>query len=156
MSAATEIAELLLKRGETVATAESCTGGLISAGFTALPGSSDWFKGGIVSYANEAKMALLSVSERTLEEQGAVSPECALEMVAGACEAVNTHWAVAVTGIAGPGGGTSAKPVGLVYIAVKGPGCHLVTKNIFPGDRDAVRASTVETAMGMLLNQLKG
>lgn len=155
MSSAEEIAKLLMSRGETVATAESCTGGLISAAFTALPGSSDWYMGGVVSYANKAKMALLSVSAETLEERGAVSPECALEMVAGACRAVNTDWAVAVTGIAGPGGGSPDKPVGLVYIAVKGPQCHLVTKNFFKGDREAVRASTVETAMGMLIDQLK-
>lgn len=154
MSLVEQIAKLLLKRGETAATAESCTGGLISAGFTALPGSSDWFKGGIVSYANEAKMRLLSVSEVTLKDCGAVSPECALEMVSGACEAVNTDWAVAVTGIAGPGGGSEEKPVGLVYISLKGPGCHLVTKNLFTGDRDEVRNATVNTAMQMLLEQL--
>ncbi len=150
-----EIADLLLASGETVSTAESCTGGLIGGAFTALPGSSSWYSGGIISYANEAKMNLLAVPEELLETVGAVSPEVA-EAMGVACNAVlRTDWAISVTGIAGPGGGTEGKPVGLVYIGVASINNVTVTKNIFAGDRDEVRRATIEKALSMLKEQLE-
>lgn len=116
---AEEVLALLQDNGDTLATAESCTGGLVSKLVTDIPGSSEVFKGGIVAYSNEIKVKLLGVSETTLEKHGAVSAECALEMVNGVAERLGTTAAIATTGIAGPDGGTPEKPVGMVYIAVK-------------------------------------
>ncbi len=149
-----KIAELLQSRNETVATAESCTGGLISASFTALAGSSNWFTGGMVTYSNEAKQKLLSVSPEIFDLHGAVSEECAREMAKGARSSLETDWAISVTGIAGPGGGSIQKPVGLVYIGLAGPLGVTVTKNIFPGGRDSVRKATVEKAVSLLLDSI--
>lgn len=122
-----------------VVTVESCTGGLIAAALTSVAGSSAFFYGGFVTYANEAKIAL-GVSHTTLEQHGAVSAQTALEMAACVKDA---HFVIAVTGIAGPDGGTPDKPVGLVYIAINTE----VREFRFTGDRDAVRAQTVEAAL---------
>ncbi|MEG0647856.1 MAG: competence/damage-inducible protein A [Bacteroides sp.] len=111
------IGDLLRKKGITVSTAESCTGGSIAARLTSVPGSSDYFKGAIVAYANEVKTTLLHVSERTLEEHGAVSEQTVVEMVRGAMDTLKTDCAVATSGVAGPSGGTKEKPVGTVWIA---------------------------------------
>ena len=111
-----EVARLLLERKLMLVTAESCTGGFIAKVLTDLPGSSAWFDAGVVTYSYEAKEALLGVNPRTLERTGAVSEETVLEMVSGALARFGAGAAVAVTGIAGPGGGTEGKPVGTVWI----------------------------------------
>lgn len=142
-----DISRLLRQRGMTFGTAESCTGGMIGAALTDLPGSSDIFMGGIISYANEIKHHLLGVSQEILDSKGAVSRECAEAMVRGATRVLGTDTAVAVTGIAGPGGGTDLKPVGLVFIATKVNDQVLVTENHFKGDRAAVRKRTCAAAL---------
>ncbi len=131
-----------------LATAESCTGGWIAKLMTDIPGSSAWFEGGLVTYSYEAKEAFLGVRPQTLEQHGAVSEETVVEMVSGALARFGATVAVAVTGIAGPGGGTLDKPVGSVWIGWKRRGgythsqlCH------FDGDRDAVRRQTVARAL---------
>ena len=111
------IGNLLREKNLTVSTAESCTGGSIAAKLTSVPGSSDYFKGGIVAYSNEIKESLLGVSSETLKKQGAVSEETVIEMVNGAMKALKTDCAVSTSGIAGPSGGTKEKPVGTVWIA---------------------------------------
>lgn len=111
------IGDLLRKKGITLSTAESCTGGSIAARLTSVAGSSDYFKGAVVAYANEVKTSLLNVSPQTLAEQGAVSEKTVIEMVKGAMNTLKTDCAVATSGIAGPGGGTNEKPVGTVWIA---------------------------------------
>lgn len=112
-----QIGELLRKKGLTFSTAESCTGGGISARITSVPGSSAYFKGSVVAYSNEVKINLLNVSEDTLKAYGAVSREVVVEMVKGAMNALKTECAVATSGIAGPDGGTLAKPVGTIWLA---------------------------------------
>lgn len=145
------IAEKLNKRKETFCTAESCTGGQIAKTVTDLAGISSVFYGGIVSYANEIKEKLLFVRNETLTTFGAVSEQTAREMALGAIDALGTDYSVAVTGIAGPDGGSKAKPVGLVYIACADKtGRVNVKKNLFDGDRASVRNQTVSTALDML------
>jgi nicotinamide-nucleotide amidase len=141
------VLELCRARGLTLATAESCTGGLIAARITSVPGSSDVFVGGVVSYANEVKAAELGVPEQVLREHGAVSPETAAAMADGVRERLHADVGVAVTGIAGPGGGTAAKPVGLVYAHAVGPGGARRSAELnVPGDRETVRSrATVAT-----------
>lgn len=139
-----------------IATAESCTGGLISALLTSISGSSAVFNAGLVTYANSAKIAILGVPEEMLLRDGAVSENVARAMAAGACRAGGAHIAVAVTGIAGPNGGTPEKPVGLVHIAVASEDmATLHRRNLFHGDRDAVRSATVETALDMMIEMLE-
>ncbi len=153
----TERAERLLSlcraEGLRVATAESCTGGLIAACLTEIAGSSDVVDRGFVTYANEAKRDLLGVPDEVLMRVGAVSEEVARAMAAGALARSDADLAVAVTGIAGPGGGTAAKPVGLVHHACAGPsGAVLHRRVVYPGDRGAVRLATVATALDMLID----
>ena len=139
--------------GLRIATAESCTGGLIAACLTDIAGSSDVVDRGFVTYSNEAKNDLLGVPEALLIRVGAVSEEVARAMAAGALERSDAHLAVAVTGIAGPGGGTETKPVGLVHLACAGPGGAVSHRRaVYPGDRGAVRLATVETALDMLID----
>lgn len=142
------VAALLRARGGRLATAESCTGGWIAKTCTDVAGSSDWFESGVVSYSNRAKQTLLDVTATTLATRGAVSRECALEMVAGALAHFEADVAVAVTGIAGPTGGTPAKPVGTVWVAWQQRG-HAARAEVFHfhGDRDAVRRQTVLVAL---------
>lgn len=116
-----EISELLWEREKTVATAESCTGGRIAEAIIAVPGASKYFKGGIISYVNEVKENLLGVDAQVLEEKTAVCEEVARQMVLGACKALNTNYAIAATGIAGPGGGTKEIPVGTIWLACGTP-----------------------------------
>jgi nicotinamide-nucleotide amidase len=133
---------------DTLVTAESCTGGWIAKTVTDVAGSSAWFDCGLAAYSYEAKQALLGVRPQTLEEQGAVSRETAIEMVSGALVHSGATLAVAVTGIAGPGGGTDDKPVGTVWIAWKRRGGYPQAELFhFDGDRDAVRRSTVAEAL---------
>lgn len=158
-------AELLALAGEvaadvqrcrlTVVTAESCTGGWIAKALTDLPGSSAWFDAGVVTYSYEAKEALLGVNPHTLERTGAVSEETALEMVSGALARFGAGLAVAVTGIAGPSGGTPGKPVGTVWIGWKRRGGYGHAQLFqFPGDREAVRRQTVAAALTGLRKML--
>ena len=133
------------------ATAESCTGGGIGYAITSVAGSSEVFNGGVISYSNEAKHSLLGVKTETLDKYGAVSSRTAEEMARGAKEALKSDIAVSVTGIAGPGGGTAEKPVGLVWFGLAGAdGKTRSEKAIFPGDREAVRKATILHALGML------
>lgn len=145
---------ILRARGWTCATAESCTGGGITALLTSIPGSSDYVQGGIVAYANAAKARLLGVSEQTLLERGAVSSECAAEMARGARAAFGVDLALASTGIAGPGGATARKPVGLVYIAVDSPAGTTVRELHLPGDRLSVISAAIVAALELGLETL--
>lgn len=140
--------------GMTITTAESCTGGLISSAITSISGSSDVFEAGFVTYSNEIKSEVLGVEKSVLRENGAVSAECASQMAMGALEAADADAAVAVTGIAGPGGGTETKPVGLVYIAVataEEEGAFVESFEFGNIGRDQVRRETVKEALEMLL-----
>jgi PncC family amidohydrolase len=139
----------------TVATAESLTGGNVSARITAISGSSSYFLGGIVAYSNAAKASLLGVAEETLATRGAVSAECAREMAEGARRAFGADLAVATTGIAGPSGATERKPVGLVYIALAGPDGVTTEEFRFPGGRAVVTDASTEAALLMLLRGLE-
>lgn len=144
------VADILVKRGLTFTTAESCTGGLISARIVNVSGVSAVFKGGFVTYANEAKVKLLGVKEETLTQFGAVSEQTAREMVTGAAQAMEADVAVAVTGIAGPDGGTKEKPVGLVYIGYYVCGEVHVKEYHFAGNRTEIRENTAQTALKQL------
>ena len=142
-------------RGWRIATAESCTGGLVAAALTEIAGSSDVFTCGLVTYSNAAKMALLGVAEATLAAHGAVSAQTAREMALGALKATGADIAVSITGIAGPGGGSEAKPVGLVHFACAYPGgISLVERRFGDLGRSAVRRASVEQALGMLAQAL--
>jgi len=141
------VGELLRERHATSATAESCTGGLIAARLTDAPGSSDYFRGGLVAYANDVKSGELGVSAATLAARGAVSEETALEMARGARDRFGTDYAISATGIAGPGGGTAEKPVGTVWIAVAAPGGARARLLSQPGDRALIRGWTVASAL---------
>jgi nicotinamide-nucleotide amidase len=145
---AQEVADEALRQRLMLVTAESCTGGWIAKTLTDLAGSSAWFHAGVVTYSYEAKEALLGVNPRTLEATGAVSEEIALEMVSGAMARFDAGAAVAVTGIAGPSGGTTEKPVGTVWISWKRRGGYGHARVFhFAGDRDAVRRQSVAAAL---------
>jgi nicotinamide-nucleotide amidase len=141
----------LQQRQWMLATAESCTGGLIAGACTDLSGSSNWFERGFVSYSNAAKTELLGVDAALTVRHGAVSAEVAQAMAAGALMHSKAQVAVAVTGVAGPTGGTADKPVGLVWFGLALPGQVLTEKMHFPGDRAAVRAATVQHALRRLV-----
>jgi nicotinamide-nucleotide amidase len=145
----------LLQRGWRVATAESCTGGGIAAAITAVPGSSSWFEYGMVSYANSAKQKLLGVREAVLEKEGAVSEAVVIEMARGAIALSAANIVVAVSGVAGPGGGSPEKPVGTVWFAwVKATGETNTELKNFGGDRAAVQEQSVIFALQGLINHL--
>jgi nicotinamide-nucleotide amidase len=147
---------LLAASGLTLALAESCTGGMIAARITSVPGSSDYFLGGVVAYDNRVKQGLLGVSGQTLELKGAVSSETAREMALGACRALRADLGLSVTGIAGPGGGTPQKPVGLVHFALaRGAGVVAGREFIFPGLRQAVRNGAAICALQLLRSYLE-
>ncbi len=152
IAAAIRVLELCRAQGLTVATAESCTGGLVSGALTEIAGSSDVVDRAFVTYSNAAKIAMLGVSQTTLGTVGAVSAETAREMVAGLLRAAGTSLGVSVTGIAGPGGGSQAKPVGLVHFAAKrADGRMIERREVFAGqDRSGVRRLAVLTALDML------
>jgi len=149
------VGRLLLERDETLAVAESCTGGWMSKVITDIAGSSKWFSGGLVTYSNELKMNLLGVSQQTLNINGAVSARTVEEMAVGTIKHCHTDWGIAVSGIAGPGGGREDKPVGTVYIAWAYSHHLLIhTRVHFPGDRDNVRRLAVIEALSGLKEQL--
>ncbi len=154
MSLEARVGEVLRQRNLTLALAESCTGGLIASLVTDVPGSSDYFLASLVTYANSSKVALLGVSERTLREHGAVSEEAAREMASGARKVTGADVGLSATGIAGPGGATSRKPVGLVHFALDVRGEVTADKVVFPGDRQAVKRAAAEHALGMLIDRL--
>ena len=155
---ALKLKELALARRATVGTAESCTGGLIAAAITAVPGSSEYFLGGVVSYANSVKAKLLGVPEEILGTVGAVSGECARFMAQGAATALGADWAVSVTGVAGPDGGSAEKPVGTVWFAVSnarsGETKALLRK--FAGDRAMIRERSRAKALELLWRGILG
>lgn len=145
------LADLLRARGEKLASAESCTGGLIAAACTAVAGSSDWFERGFVTYSNESKTALIGVPAALIAAHGAVSEPVVLAMAAGALAHSPADWSVAVTGIAGPGGAVPGKPVGTVWLALGHRGqAPLNWRLLLSGDRTAVRMQTVQRALDAL------
>jgi len=151
MTTEAELIARLAERGWLLALAESCTGGLVAALLTGVPGASTVFLGGVVAYANDVKRDLLGVPGATLETVGAVSTEVALAMAQSARRIFHAHLAAAITGIAGPGGGTPDKPVGLVFVAVAGPHGECAERLLFTGDRDAIRRQAADAALRMLL-----
>jgi nicotinamide-nucleotide amidase len=148
---ALRLGRALLVHGWRAATAESCTGGWIAKVLTDIPGSSSWFECGVVTYSNAAKIGLLGVSRELLEAHGAVSEPVARAMADGARARLQADVAVAVTGVAGPDGGTPEKPVGTVWFAWTGPSGTSAERRVFAGDRAAVRRQTVAFALERLL-----
>lgn len=150
-----EISQLLWEMNKTVSTAESCTGGRIAEAIIAVPGASKYFKGGIVSYVDEVKMSLLGVSGDLLAEKTAVCEEVAQQMVAGACRTLNTDYAIAATGVAGPGGGTKENPVGTIWLACGTPGKQITMKVVEDHGRDINLAIATNKAMELFLDFLR-
>lgn len=148
------VGQLLLQQHLTLATAESCTGGLIGHRLTNVPGSSEYFPGGIIAYANEIKERVLGVSRQTLDTHGAVSAETAIEMARGARRVLGVDLAVSVTGIAGPGGGTAEKPIGVVYVALAAPDFVRVEKFVWDQDREGNKWESSEAALRLAQNYL--
>jgi PncC family amidohydrolase len=146
----------LRERGWTVAAAESCTGGLVTSLLTELPGSSDYVLGGVVAYADEVKEELLGVPGELLRSHGAVSGPVAEAMARGVRSLLGTEVGVAITGIAGPGGGSNEKPVGTVWFGVDGPHGSSTELRRFPGDRSQVRRAAVEHALTLLIQAARG
>ena len=145
----------LIAQGANVSAAESCTGGLILSALTDCAGSSAYVEGGLVTYSNEAKMRMLAVREDTLSRQGAVSEATAAEMALGARAIFGTDYALSATGIAGPGGGTAEKPVGLTFIGLAGPdGLLQVERRVWDGDRAFNKVASAEAALRLLLEAL--
>ena len=150
------VGELLRRRGLRLATAESCTGGLLSHLITNVPGSSTYFMGGVVSYAYEAKVRLLGVRWSTLEKYGAVSQETALEMASGVRKALAADVGVSISGIAGPGGGTPEKPVGLTWIGLSTSDVDEAWSYTWKGDRLQVKEQSAQQALQLLVDYLGG
>jgi nicotinamide-nucleotide amidase len=151
---ASTLGQVARARGARIATAESCTGGLVAGAITAVAGSSDWFESGFVTYSNAAKTAQLAVPPATIDRFGAVSEETARAMAKGALRTGAAQWAVAVTGIAGPAGGTPGKPVGTVCFAWAGPPGTQSCRSQLSGDRAAIRRESVRIALQGLIDRL--
>lgn len=141
--------DALRARGWTLALAESCTGGMVAMRVTAVPGASDVFPGGVVCYANAVKRDVLGVPQEVLDRYGAVSGPCAVAMAEGARKRLGADIAVSVTGIAGPGGGTAEKPVGLVFIGVSTASCAEAVRHVFSGDRQSIRQQAASAALAL-------
>jgi len=155
MTAAADLLERYRRAGRKIVTAESCTGGLVAGALTDIAGSSDVVERGFVTYSNEAKTELLGVPAEMIAKHGAVSAQVARAMAEGALEHSHADVAVSVTGIAGPGGATAGKPVGLVYFGLAAKGAETrVERHQFPGDRAAVRGASVEAALQLLAEAL--
>jgi PncC family amidohydrolase len=142
---------LAISKGVTVATAESCTGGLVGHCITAVAGSSGYYLGGVISYADSVKVGLIGVPRPTIDRHGAVSAQAAVAMAEGVRDRTGSDVAVAVTGVAGPDGGTAAKPVGLTYVAVAGPRGPEVRRHLWDGDRAANKERSAEAALELLI-----
>lgn len=151
-----KIGKLLRERGLTLALAESCTGGLVSDRITNIPGSSEYFRGGVVVYAYEAKVSILHVAWDTLNKFGAVSEQTVLEMARGARTALNADIAASISGIAGPGGGTESKPVGTVCLALAAPQGEWTRTRHFSGSRAQIKAASADAALQLVLDYLEG
>jgi len=149
-----QIAQALTARGWGLATAESCTGGLIGHLLTERPGSSAYFAGGVISYSDAIKQQALGVREETLKTHSAISAECALEMARGVRAALAAHVGLSATGLAGPDGGTASKPVGLVYIGLSSPLGEAVERHLWPHDRSGNKWATADAALRLLLRHL--
>lgn len=155
-SAAKLLGAVLSSSGRTVAVAESCTGGLLGGAITSIPGSSLYFSGGVVAYGNSAKISVLGVPPALIAARGAVSREVALAMAEGVLALFRADLAIAVTGVAGPGGGSRGKPVGTVWVAVVAPGgVRYAHRFRFPGGREAVRRETVKASLGAAIDLLQ-
>jgi PncC family amidohydrolase len=150
------VRKVLTENGRTLATAESCTGGLLGDRITGVPGSSAYYMGGVIAYANEVKENLLGVSKETMIAHGAVSEETALEMARGVRKALQADYGLSVTGVAGPGGGSPEKPVGLTWVGVSGPEGDRAAKFIYPGDRDQNKHAAVDSVLELLLKVVAG
>jgi nicotinamide-nucleotide amidase len=150
-----EIGDRLRSRGTTLSTAESCTGGLLGHVLTNLPGSSDWYVGGVVAYANRLKTGLLNVSEALIEREGAVSEGCVRAMVKSVCALTGSGCGMAITGIAGPGGGTAVKPVGTVWIGWSLEGRVWAERFRFTGSREEIKLQSVRGALEELKEKLE-
>ena len=144
------IGNLLKKSGKTLSVAESCTGGFLGHRITAIPGSSDYFAGGLIAYADRIKTDRLGVSKTTLKRSGAVSEDTAKEMARNVRRLFKTDFGVSVTGIAGPGGGSKKKPVGLVYVAAAGAKKTLCKKYLFRGSRQDIKSRSAKAALALL------
>jgi len=155
MDEETCIGPLLRRRAATLATAESCTGGLIGHLVTNVSGSSYYFLGGVMAYSNAVKQNLLGVRAETLETDGAVSESTAIQMARGVCRLLRADYGLAVTGIAGPTGATPGKPVGLAYIALSGPDVERCERHVWDGDRVANKVFSARRALRMLIEHLE-
>jgi PncC family amidohydrolase len=149
------LAQHMSKKHLTLSVAESCTGGKIAVEIVRLPNVSGFFLGGIVSYSNAAKTSLLAVPAITIEKHGAVSAQTALKMAKGVRKALRSQWGIAVTGIAGPKGGSKEKPVGLVFYAVVGPKVAVCENQVFKGGRHQIQNQAAQAAVRLLLKTLK-
>ena len=150
------VAKLLLEHKKTVSVAESCTGGLLGKFLTDIPGSSAYFKQGWITYTNESKINLLGVESKTLEQHGAVSEKTVEQMVHGAKQRAGTDYAISISGVAGPDGGSDDKPVGTVCIGLDHPGGIFAKRFNFPGDREMVRDRACKMALTLLRYHLLG
>jgi len=150
-----KIIMVLQEREETITFAESCTGGRIAAAFTAIPGASNVLNGSCVTYSNEIKHRWLGVEERVFETDGAVSRKCVSQMLEGIIKIAEADYAIAVSGIAGPGGGTALKPVGTVYIGIATPLTREIHHCLFGGNRESVQKQSVQFAIEILAKMLK-
>lgn len=149
-----ELSESLRARGETLSLAESCTGGLLASWIASLSGVSDVFNGGVVAYANHVKIEILDVPAHLMKSVGAVSLPVAREMASGVRKKLHSTWALSITGIAGPGGGTPLKPVGTVCFGLRGPGVDKVIQVQFTGGRHVIQTASAEYAIRYLLAEL--
>ena len=155
MSLLNNLQQLCIEKGVSIAVAESCTAGLIASKLTTLPGSSSFFKGGVVAYQNEIKTKILGVSQSIIDEKTEVSAEVVKQMAKSILEKFDTNFAIATTGYAGPAGGTNKNPIGTVFIAIASVVGVVVSRFVFLGDRQSVVNQASESALSLLYNEIK-